>query len=145
MDATFEAGKYYHLYNHAIGGESLFRQEENYSYFLKRYASFVPPVADTFAYCLMPNHFHVLIRIREEKDLKHHYEHLREAKQQQPQVIDEEGNLDVHLFVMLQFKHFLNGYTQAINKRFQRKGGLFLHFLRRKEVSDFDYFTRLVQ
>jgi len=144
MESPFEPGKYYHLYNHAIGIENLFRQEENYRYFLMRYANFIPPIADTFAYCLMPNHFHVLIRVREAQDLMQHYSLLVKEKRQQPKVIDADGLLNIHEFVILQFKHFLNSYAQAYNKRFRRKGGLFLHFLRRKEVETFDYFTRLI-
>src|SRR5665647_1869477 len=57
----------YHIYNHAVGDDNLFRHADNYKYFLQRYADFIHPIAQTYAYCLMPNHFHVLIRIRSEE------------------------------------------------------------------------------
>lgn len=57
-------GRFYHVYNRGINGETLFREERNYRYFLNKYAHHVTPVADTYAHCLMPNHFHLLIRIR---------------------------------------------------------------------------------
>lgn len=144
MNATFEAGKFYHIYNHTVGGEMLFREQENYRYFLKRYTDFIPPVAETFAYCLMPNHFHLLVRIREEDVLKEYLAQLMEEKKQRPKVVDPSGVFSVHEFVMLQFKHFLNGYTQAVNRRYNRKGGLFLHFLRRKAVLSPSYYSKLV-
>jgi len=36
-----EPEKFYHIYNHANGSENLFRSDENYSYFLKRYEHFI--------------------------------------------------------------------------------------------------------
>ena len=60
----------YHVYNHANGNEKLFLSDENYHYFLKKYYEYVHPIADIFCYCLMPNHFHFLIRIKEERVLK---------------------------------------------------------------------------
>ncbi len=50
----FEPNSYYHIVNHAIGDENLFRNNENYRYFLRKYAEYLPHVSDTLAYCLMP-------------------------------------------------------------------------------------------
>jgi len=58
----------HHIWTHANGSEDLFRSEENYRYFLKRYRKYIHPVADTFAYCLMPNHLHFMVRMKEEED-----------------------------------------------------------------------------
>ena len=54
----------YHLYNHANGGDDLFREEENYRYFLRKWKQHIDPVADNLAYCLMPNHFHFLVTVK---------------------------------------------------------------------------------
>ena len=54
-------GQYYHIFNHAVGDENLFRQAANYLYFLERYGHYIFPIARTYAYCLMPNHFHILV------------------------------------------------------------------------------------
>ena len=64
-EATF-----YHIYNHENGNENLFREEDNYQFFLKKWAAYISVIADTYAYCLMPNHFHFLLRIKEEKESK---------------------------------------------------------------------------
>ncbi len=66
---------YYHIYNHANGSDNLFLNSENYRYFLQRYATFINPIADTFAYCLMPNHIHFLIRIKSGPDLQKAYQY----------------------------------------------------------------------
>ncbi|HOG46439.1 MAG TPA: hypothetical protein PLJ35_00870 [Anaerolineae bacterium] len=60
-----EPGKYYHVYSRGNNRENIFLEERNYAYCLKLYACHIEPVAETFAYCLMRNHFHVLVRVRE--------------------------------------------------------------------------------
>ena len=57
-------GVFYHIYNRGNNGEDLFIEARNYPYFLALYAKYVEPVAETFAYCLMKNHFHLLVRIK---------------------------------------------------------------------------------
>ena len=65
-----EPDKYYHIYNHAVSKDNLFVKEANYHFFLKKYAQYILPVADTFAYCLMPNHFHFAVRIKDRSDIE---------------------------------------------------------------------------
>ena len=59
-----EEGQFYHIYNRGINGENLFKEERNYAYFLQQYAKYLEPVVQTFAYCLLPNHFHLLVRVK---------------------------------------------------------------------------------
>jgi len=57
-------GRYYHIYNRGNNRENIFIDGRNYSHFLKLYTRYVEPVADTYAYCLLRNHFHFLVRIK---------------------------------------------------------------------------------
>jgi len=41
----------------------LFTEEGDYAQFLALYEQHVAPVAGTYAYCLLPNHVHLLVRI----------------------------------------------------------------------------------
>ena len=131
-------GQYYHVYNHAVGDENLFRQSDNYLFFLERYRKYIFPVARTYAYCLMPNHFHLLVQIREEDELITHYNYLKKSR------IEPGQSLDYSTFVMQQFSNFCNSYSKAFNRRFDRKGALFLDYLRRKPVETESYFTTLL-
>ena len=56
-------GQYYHIYNRAIAGNLLFREERNYLYFISRIEKFLFEAADLLAYCLMPNHYHLIVKI----------------------------------------------------------------------------------
>src|SRR6185312_11329462 len=65
--ADFEEEEIYHVYNRTNNMEKLFLTDENRLYFLKRYKEIISPFADTFCWNLLPNHFHLLIRIKSEK------------------------------------------------------------------------------
>ncbi len=52
----------YPIYNRGINGDSIFQEGKNYFYFLRLYAKYIPPIAKTYAYCLLGNHFHFLIK-----------------------------------------------------------------------------------
>ena len=60
---------FYHIYNRANGNELIFLKNENYRFFLQQYKKYILPIADTFCYCLMPNHFHFLVRIKSQEQL----------------------------------------------------------------------------
>ena len=64
-----EFGKYYRIYNKGLNSCKLFEETTNYNHFLSLYEKYIHPIADTYAYCLMKNHFHFLVRIKEEKEI----------------------------------------------------------------------------
>jgi len=60
----FEKGDWYHIYNKVVSGEKLFNEARDYHDFLKRYDKYFGSYFDTFAYCLLPNHFHFLVGMK---------------------------------------------------------------------------------
>ncbi|MBE61112.1 MAG: transposase, partial [Flammeovirgaceae bacterium] len=120
-------GLYYHVYNHANGDENLFRREENYHYFLNLWAKHIEPIADTYAYCLMPNHFHALIRIKELD--------IIEAK------IAMSDEVTIETFISRTFSNFFNAYAKAFNKMYDRRGSLFNRPFKAKEIDNDQYLT----
>jgi putative transposase len=134
-------GKYYHIYNHANGHENIFMNDGNYYYFLEKYQEYINPVANTFAYCLMPNHFHFLLKIKGENELKVLFEEKLAARTL--------GGLQaLQGFyvkrITFQFSNFFNGYTQAFNIQQSRRGSLLRPNFKRKEVTTASYFRKLV-
>lgn len=114
-------GEKYHIFSRAVGNESLFLTEKNYRFFLARFDRYISPVADTYCYCLLSNHFHFLIKIREASSL---------IGCLQKRVAGEE----LPALVMRQFSKLLNSYAKAFNKAQSRKGALFMDYLRRVEI-----------
>lgn len=132
--ARLELETYYHIYNRSINSENIFKKEEHYTLFLKKYAFHVSPFVETYAYCLLGNHFHLLLKIKSQQEI-----HLEAQKQYPHKEIS-----DYSRFISSQFSHFFNGYTQSINKQMNRTGGLFETPFRRIVVDSDAYFSHLV-
>lgn len=142
-------GQYYHVYNHANGGDDLFVEESNYIYFLRSVSLFLSPVADVCVYCLMPNHFHLLVRIKKEtalkKSVRDYQKHLKSSgKRAFPDERFFRLLNNPQLFVRQQFSNLFNSYSQAYNKFHKRRGSLFRKNYKRKEVTDKLYLKQLV-
>lgn len=58
-NTPLEYGRYYHIYNRGVNGANLFYTTSNYEHFLRLYERYLNPVVDTFAWCLLRNHFHL--------------------------------------------------------------------------------------
>ncbi len=60
---TFPAGRYFHVYNRGLNHAQVFFSARNYIYFLELLKRNIDRYGITVtAYCLMPNHYHLLIR-----------------------------------------------------------------------------------
>ena len=117
-------GVIYHIYNRGNNGENIFPEQRNYYYFLNLYAKYIAPIAKTYAYCLLRNHFHFMVRINILEEL------------------DEPSSLE--RFISQQFATFFGTYTKAVNKANSRTGTLFEGRFKRKPVIDDSYFKMLV-
>ncbi|MBK9150832.1 MAG: hypothetical protein IPM26_07460 [Saprospiraceae bacterium] len=126
----------YHVFNHAVGNENLYRETANYQYFLDLAVKHIIPVMDVYAYCLLPNHFHFLIRV---KDIHQLIQSYTIQKEKEPPF-----DTDWSKYVMQQFSNFCNAYTKAYNKRYNRRGALFLDYLKRSQIYGVEYFCNCV-
>ena len=125
-------GSVYHVYNRGTNGENLFREERNYRFFLQRYAHYIEPVAQTYAYCLLRNHFHALVR-------------TLTPEEQEDRHVDNRAETPFKLrFPSRQFGALFCSYAQAFNRSYGRSGSLFEHPFHRKLVVSETYFTHLI-
>jgi len=115
----FEYGGTYHIYNRGINKEDIFKEERNYAYFLSLMKKYLAPVTDIYAYCLMKNHYHLLLRFKEQQNVS-----------------------DTDAYIPL--CNMLNAYSKSINKNYQRTGSLFQRHPKRNKVMDKEYFMQLV-
>jgi len=60
----FRAGEFYHVYNRGHNREDIFFERENYLHFLRKVREHLThECCEVIAYCLMPNHYHLLVQL----------------------------------------------------------------------------------
>ena len=59
----FSKGELYHIYNRGNNRDKIFYTYRNYLFFLEKINAHISPYADILAWCLMPNHFHLMVYV----------------------------------------------------------------------------------
>ncbi|HKC34620.1 MAG TPA: hypothetical protein VKB95_01115 [Chitinophagaceae bacterium] len=100
--------EFYHVYNRGNNKQRIFFTHANYLFFLKKIREQLLPVSKIISYCLMPNHFHLIIMATSESIVE------RSSFGGKP---------------MQEFPYrigvLLSSYSQAINKQNKTTGSLF--------------------
>ena len=128
-------GNYYHIFNRGIDGTDLFKTNSNYETFLNKYDDYIKPIANTYAWSLLGNHFHLLVRIHDEEQIT-----FIKPKEDDKRTFAEKKKYDP----TRQFSHFFNAYAKYFNKRNNRHGGLFTTPFERIKINNKQYFKELV-
>lgn len=111
---TFSQGNIYHIYNRGANRAPIFFNQENYLYCLRLIKKYALKYQIAFlAYCLMPNHYHFLLR--------------------------QDGHTPISKFINVLF----NGYVQAVNNQKNRSGTLFEGRFKHKLVAREEYLIHL--
>lgn len=153
--ADFEEAGIYHVYNRTNNKDLLFMSDDNRLFFLKRYKELIAPFTDTYCWCLLPNHFHLLIKIKSEADIKTYLQQkLKEELTPTEKKFLEAGitklwkigNTAVTLCELIEqsFKRFFQSYALAFNKQHKRRGNLFYKPFKRVKIDKDTQFTMAV-
>jgi putative transposase len=123
----------YHIFSHSVDNNNLFYENDNYNYFLKKWEQFSSKYFRTYAFCLMPNHFHLCVQALPLLSLD----------------INNTGNIsknnsNENHYHSKQISNFLSSYTQALNKQRGRKGTLFRSTFGRVAITNVNYFKDLI-
>lgn len=110
-----EAGHFYHIYNRGNNKQDIFFEDINYEHFLKLLSKYLIPISKIYCYCLLKNHFHILLQIK----------------------VDCKNSSQA-------FSNFFNAYTKAINKKYNRSGSLFQKPFKRIKITDENYLKALI-
>lgn len=117
----FEVCFNYRVYNRGNGESLIFFRNENYRYFLKLFDRYLSENLDLLAYCLLPNHFHLLVKVKGSDNFNNIHERICEN-----------------------FRRLFISYSQAINKQQNRSGSLFQKHFKRIKIENETYFTRII-
>ena len=133
-----EYGYYYHIYNRGTNGENIFREKRNYAHFLGLWVEHIEPVANTYCFCLLRNHFHFLVRIRTEVEQEAYW------RIQQAALVSPNASGFEPIEPSRAFNNLFIAYAKAFNKAYQRTGALFERPFKRIVVDSESYFSHLV-
>lgn len=104
---VFENNEIYHIYNQGNNRQLIFFGRNNYLFFIEKIKTYILPYADILAWCLMPNHFHLMVYV---KDVEIN---SRSTTQSRATTINKSIGI------------LLTSYTRAINIQENRSGSLF--------------------
>lgn len=164
----FEDDKFYHVYNRSIDKKPMFCNDGNYEFFMKQYYKYLSPVVDTYVYCLLGNHFHMMIRVRPQEQMPieltsastNTVDKLVSGERFDNFAIDADSKVvksnplqyetrlpatkSTHDIVSHQFRKFFQSYAMAFNIQQNRIGTLFQTPFKRGLVDDDIYLTTLI-
>jgi REP element-mobilizing transposase RayT len=131
-----QTGSFYHIYNRGNNKQHIFFEEKNYRHFLNLFDKYLSSFVDVYAYCLMPNHFHFLVKVKEFPQTSEVFKTSDVLQQRGSKKLTplEKG-----------FKDFFISYSKGINKAYDRTGSLFQAKFKKKEIVDNSYFTSIIQ
>lgn len=112
----FFKNELYHIYNRGNNQQKIFFKPGNYIFFLGKVRRYIVPYCDILAYCLMPNHFHFLLKSDQRTIAT-------------KSVADKDKNV-----LSEGIRHLLSSYTQAINKQNGSTGSLFQQNTKAKPI-----------
>ena len=146
----------YHIFNHANGFENIFTEDENYRFFLDKYKEYITPIAETYAYCLLPNHFHLVVRIRKREviediirnknstSINNNFSKVWNFGKVSSSNSSSIDNKEIEKFLSKQFSNLFSSYTQSFNKVYKRMGSLFIKNFKREAILDKKHFFNVV-
>lgn len=157
-------GNYYHIFNRGNNGIDLFHKQTEYEHFLHLYEKYISPIADTVAWVLMPNHFHLLVYIKPNVVYKYNLAELNKMKlNKQPDSAEQKwetmnltcqrakhlttlGKLESHKTPVphRHFAHLFNAYNRYLQISTGRTGNLFERPFKRRLVDTDAYLKQLI-
>ena len=113
----FQLNETYHIYNRGNNRQKIFFNEENYLFFLSKMRTQLKPYCDILCWCLMPNHFHLLVH----------------ANSESCKIRPAFGGKNIQE-ISFSIGKLLSSYSQAINKQNKTTGSLFQQKTKSKEL-----------
>jgi hypothetical protein len=119
---------FYHVYNRTNNKEALFKDEDNFPFFIHLYRRYLEPFVHTYSYALLTNHFHFSISVKSVEEISEVLSRIKVAYYTVPMSkyrFKENKSEFIHDLISGQFRRFFISYAKSINKHYNRKGSLF--------------------
>ncbi len=128
-----EPDRAYHIYNRGVNKDNIFTKKATYFKFYGNIVNCLYPIAKVYAWCLMPNHYHMLVRIKTKKELSEIP--IFKSLTDEDKIIDK---------IHRQFSNMMNSHARYFNNINKRSGPLFDKSIQKNLVTSSDYFYYLI-
>jgi len=119
---TLEEGGFYHIYNRSVNREQIFYREEEYTSFLRKISKYLLPYMDIYAFCLIPNHFHIIVQVLHSNETTKAHLEKEKTKAADKLLL---GEITIEVFLEDQFRRMFSAYALSFNFQHQRNGAVF--------------------
>ena len=136
--APFYSNCFYHIVCKSIDGLPLFNEPKDYAVFLERFKKFNRGFMDVWAYCLMLNHAHYIVKVKSAAAIESYVSQLLPQEKTKAMVsflADTNNELLTDAVIERQMNSFLVSYANYVNNKYHRKGGIFQKPFKRIQVS----------
>ena len=141
------ADNYYHVYNRTNNKELLFRNDNDRKLFLERLTEYILPYTDIFAYSLLGNHFHLLLRVKSLDSITEVIKDILPRNQlnfQKAFLKTSKKERSVEKILENQFSRFFSSYAKLFNSTHKREGNLFTRRFKRILIKNEFRLTSLI-
>ena len=127
-----EADYFYHIFNRGVNSKLVFLNDENKVFFLLKVRKYLLPYFEIYAYCLMPNHVHFILKAKSEIEKTENSIKFSKGLHSEESVYSKAiGKL-------------ISSYTQSFNKVLQRSGSLFESPFKRIRIDSEEYLRNVI-
>lgn len=135
-------GHYYHIFNRGNNRENIFSNPGNYVFFLQKLGRYILPYLKIYAYCLLPNHFHLLVQVRDEETVINTLTKLPKFSKGMSE--HKPLDLDINSLLEERFQRFFASYALAYNRQQNRTGSLFQKRFKRIRIHENSDFIKVM-
>jgi REP element-mobilizing transposase RayT len=150
----FKSNDFFHVYNQGNNCQKLLHTKENFEFFLRRYDYYLSPFVETYAFCILSNHFHLLIQVKDEVIIREFIAQKVQLLEKIDLLLDDEiryckilerlQHFSIPEIISKRFQALFTSIAKAINKQTGNTGSLFRKKLKRARVDNTCYFANLV-
>lgn len=114
----FEYDHIYHIFNQGNNRQQIFHTREDYKKFISFIRDYIIPHADIVSWCLLPNHFHLMLVAKFDSG-----------------ILVKSGNLTLDSLTN-GVRKLISGYSHYFNNKYKQSGALFRPKTKSKDLSD---------
>ena len=139
-----QPGYFYHIYNRGNNSQKIFYKRENYLFFLNKIKEHLSPFVSIIAWCLMPNHFHLVVFVhKNEIKIIRNPSHATTSRHSMTTTSKEKSHTITGNDSMTKTRTInyaigilLRSYTRAIQNQLRFSGSLFQQHTQAKPLID---------